>query len=145
VVESDLNCVTRWSPFDNLWGGVSVPEILSSVKLRPDSVTVMAQAEPRCTTSISLADQRQEDVFLGTELTAEHRGPCRLVVPRLYFLKSAKRVRAFEFLDLDAPGYREMNGYHLRADPWREERYSDQETYAMQWMRAEAARRLRGR
>src|SRR6266850_4455030 len=99
VVESDLNCVTRWSRFDNLWGGVSVLEILSSVKLRPDSVTV----------------------------------------PRLHFWKSAKRVRAFESLDVDPPGFREMNAYHVRADPWREECYSDQETHAMQWMRAETA------
>jgi DMSO/TMAO reductase YedYZ molybdopterin-dependent catalytic subunit len=79
------------------------------------------------------------------DLPAEHGGPCRLVVPRLYFWKSAKWVRGFEFLDVNAPGFWEMNGYHLRADPWREERYSGQETDAMQRMRAEAARRRRGR
>jgi DMSO/TMAO reductase YedYZ molybdopterin-dependent catalytic subunit len=110
----------------------------------------MAHAEQGYTTNISLADLRQEDVLLaldhdGEELAAEHGGPCRLVVPRLYFWKSAKWIRAFEFLDVDAPGFWEGNGYHLRGDPWREERYSDQETDAMQRIRAEAARRLRGR
>jgi DMSO/TMAO reductase YedYZ molybdopterin-dependent catalytic subunit len=81
----------------------------------------------------------------GVELSPEHGGPCRLVVPSLYFWKSAKWVRAFEFLDVEAPGFWEVNGYHLRADPWKEERYSDQETRAMQRTRAEAARRDRGR
>jgi DMSO/TMAO reductase YedYZ molybdopterin-dependent catalytic subunit len=75
---------------------------------------------------------------------AEHGGPCRLVVPKLYFWKSARWVRAFEFLDLNAPGFWEVNGYHLRADPWKEERDSDQETDAMQRMRSESARRRRG-
>jgi DMSO/TMAO reductase YedYZ molybdopterin-dependent catalytic subunit len=150
VVKSDVHCVTRWSRFDNLWEGVSVRELLGRVKVRPGAVTVMAHAEHGYTTNIPLEDLRQEDVLLalkhdGSELPADHGGPCRLVVPRLYFWKSAKWVRAFEFLDVEAPGFWEVNGYHLRADPWREERYSDQETNAMQRMRAEAARRLRGR
>jgi DMSO/TMAO reductase YedYZ molybdopterin-dependent catalytic subunit len=106
--------------------------------------------KPGAIPNIALADLRQEDVLLalnhdGSELSAEHGGPCRLVVPRLYFWKSAKWIRAFEFLDVDAPGFWEVNGYHLHADSWREERYSDQETNAMQRMRAEAARRPRGR
>jgi len=65
-------------------------------------------------------------------------------VPKLYFWKSAKWVRAFEFTDVNTPGFWEKNGYHMRADPWNEERYSSQETRAMQQMRAEAARKLRG-
>jgi len=150
TVKSDIHCVTRWSRFDNLWEGVSVREILGRVKVRPDAVAVMAHAEQGYTTNIPLAELHQDDVLLaikhdGSELPAEHGGPCRLVVPRLYFWKSAKWIRAFEFLDVDAPGFWEVNGYHLRADPWREERYSDQETNAMQRMRTEAARRLRGR
>jgi DMSO/TMAO reductase YedYZ molybdopterin-dependent catalytic subunit len=67
------------------------------------------------------------------------------VVPHLYFWKSAKWVRGFEFIDVEAPGFWEVNGYHLHADPWKEERYSNQETRAMQRMRAEAARRLHSR
>ena len=81
----------------------------------------------------------------GVPLPAGHGGPCRLVVPHLYFWESAKWIRGFEFLQVDAPGFWEVNGYRLHADPWKEERYSDQETRAMQRMRAEAARRLRGR
>jgi len=147
-VESDVHCVTRWSRFDNLWRGVPVREILARVKVRPEAVAVMVHAEQGYTTNIPLADLRAEDVLLalehdGAPLAAEHGGPCRLVVPHLYFWKSAKWIRGLEFLDVDAPGFWEVNGYHLHADPWKEERYSDQETRAMQRMRAEAARRLR--
>jgi DMSO/TMAO reductase YedYZ molybdopterin-dependent catalytic subunit len=149
TVKSDAHCVTRWSRFDNLWEGVSVRELLERVRARPEAVAVMVHAEQGYTTNIPLDELRQDDVLLalkhdGSELPTEHGGPCRLVVPRLYFWKSAKWVRAFEFLDVDAPGFWERNGYHLHADPWSEERYSAQETHAMQRMRAEAARRLRG-
>jgi len=149
-VKSDVHCVTRWSRFDNVWEGVSAREIIGRVKVRRDAVTVMAHAEQGYTTNISLRDLLEEDVLLavkhdGSDLPAEHGGPCRLVVPRLYFWKSAKWIRAFEFLDFDTPGFWEQNGYHMHADPWKEERYSNQETHAMQRMRAEAARRLRGR
>src|SRR5439155_20687748 len=75
----------------------------------------------------------------------DHGGPLRLVLPKLYFWKSSKWLRAFEFLDVNPPGFWEQNGYHMHADPWTEERYSDQETRAMQQMRAEASRRLRDR
>ena len=80
----------------------------------------------------------------ASDLTPDHGGPLRLVVPRLYFWKSAKWLRAFEFLDVNPPGFWEANGYHMEADPWKEERYADQETDAMQRMRAEAARRAPG-
>jgi len=145
-VKSDVHCVTHWSRFDNLWRGVAVREILGRVKLRPEATAVMAHAEQGYTTNIPLADLRADGVLLALQhdnapLAAEHGGPCRLVVPHLYFWKSAKWIRGFEFLDMDAPGFWEVNGYHLHADPWKEERYSDQETRAMQLMRAEAARR----
>src|SRR5437870_507455 len=102
------------------------------------------------TTNLPLAALLDDDVVLafthdGQPLTPDHGGPCRLVVPRLYFWKSAKWVRGFEFLDVNPPGFWEQNGYHMHADPWAEERYSDQETHAMQKMRAEAARKLRAR
>jgi DMSO/TMAO reductase YedYZ molybdopterin-dependent catalytic subunit len=149
-VTSDVHCVTKWSRFDNLWKGVPVREILARVQVRPEAVAAMVHAEPAYTTNIPLADLRADDALLalehdGAPLAAEHGGPCRLVVPHLYFWKSAKWIRGFEFLDVEAPGFWEVNGYHLHADPWKEERYSDQETRAMQRMRAEAARRLRGR
>ncbi|HEX9150064.1 MAG TPA: sulfite oxidase-like oxidoreductase [Thermoanaerobaculia bacterium] len=148
-VTSDIHCVTRWSRFDNRWEGVAVSEILRRVGLRPEAVAVMAHSGGY-TTNLSLADLWDDDVLLafrhdGRDLEPDHGGPCRLVVPKLYFWKSAKWVRAFEFLDVNAPGFWEVNGYHLHADPWKEERYSGQETDAMQRMRAESARRLRGR
>jgi DMSO/TMAO reductase YedYZ molybdopterin-dependent catalytic subunit len=147
-VTSDIHCVTRWSRFDNRWEGVSVAEILRRVRPSPEAVAVMIHADPDYTTNLLLEDLRSDDALLayrhdGLELPVEHGGPCRLVVPRLYFWKSAKWVRGFEFLDHNAPGFWEQNGYHIRADPWREERYAAQETNAMQRMRAESARRRR--
>ena len=147
-ITSDVHCVTRWSRFDNRWEGVAVSEILRRVPVRPEAVAIMVHAEPDYTTNLLLTDLAADDALLairhdGRDLPAEHGGPCRLVVPRLYFWKSAKWARAFEFLDLNAPGFWEVNGYHLRADPWKEERYSAQETDAMQRMRSEAARKRR--
>jgi len=100
--------------------------------------------------SLPLAEALREEVLLafgvnGRPLPPQHGYPLRLVVPKLYFWKSAKWVRGFEFLDVNPPGFWEINGYHMHADPWTEERYSDQETHAMQKMRAEAARTLRAR
>jgi len=147
-VTSDVHCVTRWSRFDNRWEGVAVREVLRRVGVRPGAAAVMAHTEEGYTTNVSLTDIDAEDALLalkhdGEDLPPEHGGPCRLVVPKLYFWKSAKWVRSFEFLDVNAPGFWEVNGYHLHAAPWEEERYSDQETDAMQRMRAESARRRR--
>ena len=149
-VVSDIHCVTRWSRYDNRWEGVAVSEILRRVKVRPEAMAVMAHTQEGYTTNILLTELAAEDALLafkhdGEDLPSEHGGPCRLVVPKLYFWKSAKWIRAFEFLDVNEPGFWEVNGYHLHADPWKEERYSDQETDAMQRMRSEAARRLRAR
>jgi DMSO/TMAO reductase YedYZ molybdopterin-dependent catalytic subunit len=149
-IQSDIHCVTRWSRYDNDWEGVAVREILRRVKVKPEAVAVMAHTQEGYLTNILLSELDSEDALLavkhdGRDLPPEHGGPCRLVVPKLYFWKSAKWVRSFEFLDVDAPGFWEVNGYHLHADPWKDERYSDQETDAMQRMRSEAARRLRER
>jgi DMSO/TMAO reductase YedYZ molybdopterin-dependent catalytic subunit len=149
-ITSDIHCVTHWSRLDNKWAGVAVREILSHANVRPEAVAVMAHAEQGYTTNIPLTDLLDDDVLLayehdGKPLSPEHGGPCRLVVPKLYFWKSAKWIRAFEFLEVNAPGFWEVNGYHLHADPWAEERYADQETDAMQRMRAEASRRMRRR
>ncbi len=147
---SDVHCVTRWSRLDNRWEGVGVHELLARVTILPGAKFVMVHADPDYTTNLALEDLADDDALLalrhdGRDLEPDHGGPCRLVVPKLYFWKSAKWVRGFEFLDLDPPGFWEQNGYHMHADPWKEERYSDQETRAMQTMRAEAARKLRDR
>jgi DMSO/TMAO reductase YedYZ molybdopterin-dependent catalytic subunit len=149
-VTCDIHCVTRWSRLDNRFEGVHIREIMDRVRLKPEARYVLIHADPDYTTNLALADLVDDDVLLalkhdGADLTPDHGGPLRLVVPKLYFWKSAKWLRAFEFLDVDPPGFWELNGYHMHADPWKEERYSDQETRAMQLMRAEAARALRGR
>jgi DMSO/TMAO reductase YedYZ molybdopterin-dependent catalytic subunit len=148
-VTSDIHCVTRWSRLDNRWEGVSVREIFRRVGVAPGAVAAMVHSYGGYTTNVALEDLLVDDVLLairhdGRDLEPEHGGPCRLVVPKLYFWKSAKWVRAFELLEVNPPGFWEENGYHMHADPWREERYSDQETDAMQRMRAEASHRLRG-
>ena len=150
TVSSDIHCVTRWSKLDNQWEGVSARFILDQVRPRPEAKWVLQRADPDYTTNTSLDDLRDDDVLLalkhnGESLAPDHGGPVRLVLPKLYFWKSSKWLRAFELLDVNPPGFWEQNGYHMHADPWKEERYSDQETRAMQQMRAEAARALRDR
>ena len=149
-VVSDIHCVTRWSRFNNRWEGVRPRDLLVQVQIRPGARHVMVHAENGYATNVPLEALLDDDVVLavkhdGRPLHPDHGGPCRLVIPRLYFWKSAKWVRGFELLEVNAPGFWEQNGYHLNADPWKEERYSDQETRAMQQMRAEAARKLRER
>jgi DMSO/TMAO reductase YedYZ molybdopterin-dependent catalytic subunit len=149
-VTCDIHCVTRWSRLDNRFEGVHIQEIMKRVRLKPEARYVLIHADPDYTTNLPLRDLIDDDVLLalrhdGAELTPDHGGPLRLVVPKLYFWKSAKWLRALEFLDVNPPGFWELNGYHMHADPWSEERYSDQETRAMQLMRAEATRKLRGR
>lgn len=148
-ITCDIHCVTRWSRLDNRFEGVSVREIVRRARVKPEARYVMVHADPDYTTNVPLAELMEDDAVLalshdGQPLTADHGGPLRLVVPRLYFWKSAKWIRGLEFLEVNPPGFWELNGYHMEADPWREERYADQETHAMQQMRAEAARRLRG-
>jgi len=149
-VVCDIHCVTRWSRLDNRFEGVPIREIMSRVKPLPAARYVLIHADPDYTTNLPLDALVDDDVLLalrhdGQDLAPDHGGPLRLVVPKRYFWKSAKWVRAFEFLDVNAPGFWELNGYHMRGDPWAEERYSDQETRAMQTMRAAAARALRAR
>ena len=149
-VRCDIHCVTRWSRLDNRFEGVHIREIMKRVRLKPEAAYVMIHADPDYTTNLPVVDLVDDDVLLalkhdGDDLTPDHGGPLRLVVPKLYFWKSAKWLRAFEFLDVNPPGFWELNGYHMHADPWQEERYSDQETRAMQVLRAEAARKLRAR
>ena len=129
-VRSDIHCVTRWSRFDNTWQGVAFDEIMRRVRAKPQARFAIVHAEPEYTTNLPLAELKQDDVLFahshdGEPLAPEHGWPLRLVVPRRYFWKSAKWVRAVELVDADRPGFWERNGYHNDADPWREERFSD--------------------
>jgi DMSO/TMAO reductase YedYZ molybdopterin-dependent catalytic subunit len=149
-VVCDIHCVTRWSRLDNRFEGVPIREIIERVHPKPEATAVRIHADPDYTTNLTLDQLVDDDVLLalkhdGQDLTPDHGGPLRLLVPKLYFWKSAKWLRGLEFLDVNAPGFWEVNGYHMRGNPWEEERYADQETRAMQRMRAEAARALRAR
>ena len=124
----DIHCVTRWSRYDNRFAGVPAAELLRRAAVRPGAGYVLVHAAPDYTTNLPLADlDRPENLlathFAGEPIPAEHGGPIRLVVPHLYFWKSAKWVTGFEVLEEDRPGFWEQNGYHMRGDPWGEERY----------------------
>jgi DMSO/TMAO reductase YedYZ molybdopterin-dependent catalytic subunit len=127
--ENDIHCVTAWSKFDNVWQGVPVSEVLKRVQLKPEAKHVMVHSYGGYTTNLPLDDFAAETSFFGhthngEPLTRDHGWPLRLVVPHLYFWKSAKWVRGLVFLPEERPGFWEMYGYHIRGDPWKEERYS---------------------
>jgi len=131
-VFSDIHCVTSWSKLNNLWEGVSTSTIKELVGIRPEAKYVLVHAHKNFTTNLSLEDFFAPDVLLATQhngnaLSSSHGGPVRLVVPRLYFWKSAKWVTGLEFLAEDKRGFWESAGYHNHGDPWKEERYSWQE------------------
>jgi DMSO/TMAO reductase YedYZ molybdopterin-dependent catalytic subunit len=127
-VFSDVHCVTGWSRLDNLWEGVQTSALRNLVRVLPEARFAIVHAAGRFTTNLSLEDFFQEDVLLATKhngkpLTPDHGYPVRIVVPRLYFWKSAKWVNGIEFTSKDRPGFWESHGYHNRGDPWKEERY----------------------
>ncbi len=126
--ECDLHCVTRWSRLDNLFGGVPVQALLDRARPLPSARFALVHAEQGFTTNVPLADLDRPANLLalthdGEPLTPEHGGPVRLLIAHLYLWKSAKWVRGFELLEEDYPGFWEQNGYHMRGDPWGEERY----------------------
>ncbi|MGB2694725.1 MAG: sulfite oxidase-like oxidoreductase [Dehalococcoidia bacterium] len=129
TITCDVHCVTGWSKFDNEWRGVTFDELMKRVRPKPEAQHAMVHCFGGYTTNVALSDLRQENVLFahthnGQPLAAEHGGPLRLVVPHLYFWKSAKWVRGLVFLPDERPGFWEMYGYHIHGDPWREERYS---------------------
>lgn len=128
-VLSDIHCVTGWSRLDNLWEGVSTSVILDVADIRAEAHYVMVHAAGGFTTNLTLSDFSAEDALFavkhnGNRLAPEHGYPVRLVVPRLYFWKSAKWVTGVEFMAEDERGFWESHGYHNRGDPWKEERYA---------------------
>jgi len=127
-VFSDIHCVTTWSRLDNTWDGVSAKAVAGLAGVKPEARFVIAHGAGGFTTNLPLGDFLQDDVLLavkhdGAPLTAEHGAPVRLVVPRLYFWKSAKWLTGLEFTAEDHPGFWERAGYHNHGDPWTEERY----------------------
>jgi DMSO/TMAO reductase YedYZ molybdopterin-dependent catalytic subunit len=130
-VYADFHCVTRWSRLDNVWEGVAVREIMNRAGVKPEAKFVVAHGyDSGFTTNLPLADFLAEDALFadrhdGEPLTANHGGPCRLIVPQLYAWKSAKWLRAIELVPHDRPGYWEQGGYHNHGDPWTEERFNE--------------------
>ncbi len=128
TVLSDVHCVTGWSRLDNTWEGVSTQVIKELVKVFPEAKFVILHGAGSFTTNLSLNDFFESDVLFAIKhnsepLTPEHGYPLRLVVPRLYFWKSAKWVEGVEFTAKDRRGFWESRGYHNHGDPWKEERY----------------------
>jgi DMSO/TMAO reductase YedYZ molybdopterin-dependent catalytic subunit len=128
---SDIHCVTTWSRYDNRWEGVATRDLLDLVMPKDEAHYVMLTSYDGYTTNLPLSDFAAEDAILATAwegepLTPDHGGPMRLVVPHLYFWKSAKWLRRIDLMRADKAGFWEMNGYHMRGDPWTEQRYSEE-------------------
>ena len=125
-VTKDIHCVTKWSKLDTDWQGVSVDTLLEAVD--HDAGYALAFCDGGYTTNLPIEDLTDGKAWVaynygGEPLEPEHGGPARLLVPHLYFWKSAKWVRGLQLLDEDEPGFWEQNGYHIRGDPWLEQRY----------------------
>ena len=125
-ITADIHCVTKWSKLGTRWTGVAVDTLLAEVET--DAEYVVAFSEGDYTTNLPLSDVVDGQAWVafgydGADLDAEHGGPARLLVPHLYFWKSAKWVRGLRLADDDEPGFWESVGYHNYGDPWREQRY----------------------
>ncbi|MBE0690082.1 MAG: sulfite oxidase-like oxidoreductase [Anaerolineae bacterium] len=125
----DIHCVTRWSKFDTVWEGILFRDFVQLFGLKPEVKHVIAHCEQGYTTNVPLDVMMDDDVLLaykfnGEFLEAEHGYPLRTLVPKRYFWKSAKWLRALEFSETDKPGYWENAGYHNEGDPFKEERFS---------------------
>ncbi len=128
-VHTDIHCVTTWSKMDTNFEGVSIPDLLKQVQVKPEAKAVMAHCYGGYTANLLLDDFIRDEnllayIYEDEPLPPDHGGPCRLFVPHLYFWKSAKWVNGLEFISKDEAGFWERYGYHMRGDPWKEERYS---------------------
>ena len=128
-VHTDIHCVTAWSKMDTNFEGLSIADLLKQVQVKPEAKAVMAHCYGGYTANLLLDDFNRDEnllayIYEDEPLPAEHGGPCRLFVPHLYFWKSAKWLNGLEFIAKDEAGFWERYGYHMRGDPWKEERYS---------------------
>jgi DMSO/TMAO reductase YedYZ molybdopterin-dependent catalytic subunit len=127
-ITTDIHCVTKWSKFDTVWSGVSLDVLFDAVGIDPSAKYLTAWSDGGYTTNLPLEAVTGGKAWIalsfgGEPLEPEHGGPARLLVPRLYFWKSAKWARGIELLEHDEPGFWEVNGYHNYGDPWKEQRY----------------------
>ena len=126
----DIHCVTTWSKFDTAWEGVLIDDLLAAAGLTPPTDYTLAHTFDGYSTNVPKADlvggkAMVATKFGGLPLAADHGGPARLLVPHLYFWKSAKWLSALQFTERDELGFWELRGYHRYGDPWREQRYTD--------------------
>jgi len=130
TVVVDIHCVTTWSKLDTEWRGVTIDTLVAAAGLQePPAPFLMAHCDGGYTTNLPVEDLLSGKGMIATHydgepLSPEHGGPARLLVPHLYFWKSAKWVRRLRFIDDDEPGFWESNGYHMYGDPWHEQRYT---------------------
>ena len=127
---SDFHCVTTWSKFDCRWGGVAFTTLYELVQPKPEAQFVYFTSYDDYSTNVPLAQCLDDDVLLATSfdrapITREHGGPARIIIPKLYAWKGAKFVKGISFLTEDRLGFWEVRGYHNDADPWLEQRFSD--------------------
>ena len=132
-VTADMHCVTGWTTLENEWEGVPFRVLAERAQPKPEAAWVTAHAEHGYTSELSLQAMMDDDVMVawahgGEPLEPQHGCPLRLVVPKRYAWKSAKWLRGLEFVDSNVRGFWEVRGYHVHADPWREERYAYQES-----------------
>jgi DMSO/TMAO reductase YedYZ molybdopterin-dependent catalytic subunit len=126
----DIHCVTAWSKFDTRWSGVLIDDLLDDAGIDAPTPYLLAHAFDGYATNVPLADLAQGKAMValrydGKPLERDHGGPARLLVPHLYFWKSAKWVKGLQFTTRDEAGFWELRGYHIYGDPWREQRYAD--------------------
>lgn len=126
-IKKDIHCVTKWSKLDTQWTGVSLDLLLKEAD--PQAKYLVAFCDGGYTTNLPIEDITGGrawivDTYAGAPLAPEHGGPARLLVPHLYFWKSAKWVRGLELMQANRPGFWESLGYHLYGDPWKEQRYT---------------------
>ncbi|MFI0846207.1 sulfite oxidase-like oxidoreductase [Mesorhizobium sp. IMUNJ 23232] len=126
----DIHCVTAWSKFDTHWEGVLVDDIFAEAGIETPKPYTLAHSFDGYTTNVPTADLVGGKAMVairyeGKPIPADHGGPARLLVPHLYFWKSAKWIDGLQFIDQDTGGFWELRGYHIYGDPWREQRYTD--------------------
>lgn len=129
AIHKDIHCVTKWTKFDTDWDGVSVDAILTDAGIAPPTPWLLAHSFDGYTTNVPYADVAGDmgivaTSYDGAPITPDHGGPARLLVPHLYFWKSAKWINGLQFTERDEPGFWELRGYHIYGDPWREQRFT---------------------
>jgi DMSO/TMAO reductase YedYZ molybdopterin-dependent catalytic subunit len=129
TITRDIHCVTRWSKFDTTWAGISIDDLLVDAGVEAPTPYILAHALDGYSTNLPTKDLvggrgMVATAYDGKPIAAEHGGPARLLVPHLYFWKSAKWLNGLQFTERDEAGFWELRGYHMYGDPWQEQRYS---------------------